>query len=1059
MNGMIRWLAGNTVAANLLMLTIAVAGIIALTSGVRRELFPEVSLDVVRVSVIYPGATPTESESGIVLRIEEAVSDLPGIDKMTSTATEGSGSVTLEVDDSYDVRAILDDVKTRVDAITSFPEEAERATVEAPTIRRRVVGLTLSGELNTIDLRKAAEQVRDDLLAIPGITQVDLSGTPAYEIGIEVSEDVLRRYGLSFDEVRRAVSRASLDLPAGSIKRTGGEILLRTKGQAYTGAEFGEVVLRSDAQGGLVKLGDVADIHDGFADVDVAASLNGHNAVVIAVSQVGDQDILGIADSVHSYIAESKHELPPGISLSSWDDTSVAFQQRMDTLTRNAIGGLVLVFIALALFLRLRLAFWVTLGIPLSFLGALWVMPHADASFNMISMFAFILVLGIVVDDAIVVGEAIHTDQDEGKHGLKGAISGTLRVARPVLFAVATSMIAFAPMLFISGTDGRFWLLIPIVVISCLFFSLVESLMILPAHLSHEPPQHKRPRWSPLYWMDKINDGVDSLLETFIRRIYRPLMVVSLRWRYLAIACFLAMFLVGIGLILGGLVRWIGFPRVDADNISVQVDMPPGTHISTTEGVVDRIAAAVNQLRKEFDGDHPDQPVIGDLLISHGVALGASMPMSGSSSSDAELRIDCPNLLERGVSVLAISRRWEQLVGEIPGAKGLTFSSDLGGHGRGVSVRLNGTDLDELKEASRWLQHELAGIDGIYQIQDDFSEGKEEFTLRITPEAQTLGLRLDDLARQVRRAFYGVEVQRIQRGRDEVKVMVRYPEHERRSVQALHDMRIRTASGEEVPFASVATIERVIGAPTIRRRDRARMIKVEAEIDAAVVDNEAVNTQLKDQIFAELKDRFPGVETNFGGRTERQQRAFGELIIGLCGALFGMYALMAVAFRSYLQPALIMTAIPFGLVGALLGHLLLGMHLSMLSFMGIIALAGVVVNDNLVLIDAINRLRDSGMSVPRAVLAGASSRLRAVILTTLTTFLGLLPLMTETSTQAQFLIPMGVSLAFGVLFASGITLILVPVIYLVLEDLRWVFLDPSKLTKSRSGLAPAIEAD
>lgn len=1052
MNGLIRWFAGNGVAANFLMLLIIAAGI----SGafqIKRELLPSVTLDVVRVAVAYPGATPVEVEDGIILRLEEAVGDLPGIEKMTATAAEGMGSLTLEVDEGFDVRELLNDVKSRVDGISNFPVDAERPQVEAPLLQRSIMGLAVHGDLSTAGIRQVAERVRDDLLAIPGITQVALSAAPDYEIAIEVSEAALRRYGLTFAEVSRAVAQASLDLPAGSIRRQGGEILLRAKGQAYRGGEFGGIVLRTDAAGGIVRLDDVATVRDGFADVDLYSRYNGKPTVLVSVAQVGDQDILHIAGEVRNYLDHQREHLPPGIGVSVYEDTSVLFRERINTLVSNGISGLILVFFALALFLRLRLALWVSIGIPVCFLGALWVMPNADASMNMISLFAFILVLGIVVDDAIVVSEAVHTDQEAGAHGATGAISGTLRVAKPVFLAVITTLIAFTPMLLISGVDGSFWRLIPIVVISVLAFSLIESLLILPAHLSFgggsSADKSAAPhRWSPMGMINRVQDGVDVGLFGFINRLYRPFLDRALTWRYMAVATFLAVMVLMIGVVGGGLIRITGFPVIAGDSVIVQVEMPNGSHVSATQQVLDRITTAIESLRPEFDGDADGKPVIGDVLATVGSTPGSAGRMGrpgagGATGQLAEVLLKLNHLRERGISARTIQKRLEELVGTPAGVKKLTFTSDLGNRGNDVAFRLVGNDLERLRGASTWIQEELLAIEGVYRAQDDFSDGKEELVMRVTPAAQTLGLSQQDLARQVRQAFYGDEVQRILRGRDEVKVMVRYTEAERRRLDTLEDMRIRTASGAEVPFSDVATVERGTGFPSIRRQDRKRVIELTADVDSTRTDPGTVNAALTERLFVEVAERYPGVQATLSGTAERQQRVNKELGIGFLFALFGMYAVMAVAFRSYVQPVMIMTAIPFGIVGAVLGHLVMGFDLSMLSIMGIIALSGVVVNDNLVLIDAINRLRDQGMSLHDAVLKGATSRFRAVLLTTLTTFVGLAPLMGETSVQAQFLIPMAVSLAFGVVFATCITLVLVPVIYLVLEDVkaaaRWVF--------------------
>ncbi len=1047
MNGLIRWFAGNSVAANFLMLMVIGAGFYS-AWHIKRELIPAATLNVIRVSVAYPGATPVEVEEGIILAIEESLSDLPGYDKMTATAAEGNGSVTLEVSEGFDPRNVLNDVKGRIDGIRNFPVDAERPIVEAPVITRSILGLAVFGDLNEKGMRLVAEKVREDLLRMDGITQVSLAAVPDYEISIEVAEDTLRRYGMTFDEVAQAVRKGSIDLPAGSIKRQGGEMLIRSKGQAYRGNEFSNLVLRTDDNGGIVRLSDVASVNDDFADVDSYSRFNNHPAILVMVSLVGNQDIMSISRQVHQYVKEAPQRLEPGIGLSIWQDTSAMYNDRMNTLMSNAINGLILVFISLALFLRLRLAIWVTIGIPMSFLGALWIMPMMDASLNMISMFAFILVLGIVVDDAIVVSEAIHTDQTNGKPGPAGALSGVQRVARPVVMAVVTTLIAFAPMMFMSGVEGAFWRLIPIVVIGALSFSLVESLLVLPAHLSHYNPKPIRSRYSPLYYINKVQDRVDDGLQFFIKKIYQPSLEFALSWRYLSIASFFAVLLIIFGIVFGGHIRFSGFPTIASDSITVRIEMPIGSHVSATEAVIERLVTSLETLRPQYDGDSTQKPVFSHVLATVGATPGAAgrmgRPGSGAGVAQlAEVMLQCQNLRERGVDIGEIQKKWEKLVGDPPGVKSLTFSNELGNRGSDIAFRLVGPDLQELQQASQWVQNELLRLEGVYRTQDDFSDGKEEITLRILPAAQTLGLRQQDLARQVRQAFYGEEVQRILRGRDEVKVLVRYPESARRRLDTLENMRIRTALGAEVPFSEVASVERVIGTPSIRRQNRERVIEITGDVDKTAMDPGKVENVLKNKLFKEMMALYPQTKAVPSGSSERQSDALVELFIGFLIALCVMYAVMAVTFRSYLQPLLIMTAIPFGIVGGVMGHLLLGMGLSMLSLMGFIALCGVVVNDNLVLIDAINTYRAQKIPLHQAVIQAAASRFRAVLLTTLTTFVGLAPLLSETSVQAQFLIPMAVSLAFGVLFATAITLILVPVIYIVLEDavriIRWVF--------------------
>ncbi|MFW5845090.1 MAG: efflux RND transporter permease subunit, partial [Planctomycetota bacterium] len=783
MNGLIAWFARNHVAANLLMLAIVMAGLMAAFFDVRREFFPSLTADSVTVSVAYPGATPVEVEQGIVLRVEEAVADLPGIDELRSEAREGFAQVTIDVAKDFSRREMLADVKTQVDAITTFPDDAEEPIVDSPALRAEVMLLSLSGDVPPVELRQLAEQVRDDLLrfrrqpdgwldealATVGlfddqtITQVELLAARDYEIAIEVSEAGLRRYGLTFDEVTRAVRASSLDLPAGAIKRLSGEVLLRTVGQAYTGADYADLVLRTEPDGTRIRLGDVATIVDGLADQDLGAWHDGRPALAIKVDTVGDQDLLAVTSAVHQYVAEAQAHLPASVSLAVTNDRSVYYRQRMDTLISNAGIGLLLVFGSLALFLRLRLAFWVAIGIPLSFLGAFWVLPLAGVSLNMISMFAFILVLGIVVDDAIVVGENIHASQERGLRGGEGVVRGAQRVAQPVIFAVLTTVMAFMPLMFISGVDGQIWRQIPVVVIACLMFSLVESLLVLPAHLSmgrqeREPGLVLRP-------IHALQNGVTWLLYRFIHLVYRPVLHVCLNFRYFTIAAFIATLILAVGLIQGGIVRSVGFPRVAADFIRISVSMPVGSHVSATDAVIDHIEQQVDTIRTDLDRQYPAE----GSRVKHVVST-----LSGASSASVVIELD--GVADFGIDTRSVQERLRRLIGDPAGVKQIEYRSEIGRHSSGVTVEFSAQDMDDLIAAASAFKSRLSEFEGVYAITDTFSEGKDELVLSIRPEAQALGLRLDDLARQVRQAFFGAEAQRIQRGRDEVKVWVRYPE-------------------------------------------------------------------------------------------------------------------------------------------------------------------------------------------------------------------------------------------------------------------------------------------
>ncbi|HID77879.1 MAG TPA: efflux RND transporter permease subunit [Planctomycetaceae bacterium] len=1050
MGGVLAWFARNRVAANLFMMMVLVSGTLAAVVGVRRELFPVVTLDTIAIRVPYPGATPVEVEEGIVLRIEEAIADLDGIETLDSMAAEGAGLVIVKARSGYDARRLMDDIKTRVDALTSLPRDAEEPVVEQLTARIHVITVAVSSE--TADewaLRALAEQIREELLNLPGISQVKMGGVRPYEIGIHVSERSLEEYALTFDDVARAVRASSLDVPAGAIRAGSGDILIRTRSQAYFGRQFEDLVLLTKPDGTRVLLKDVATVVDGFQEDEAWARFDGRPAVMLNVLATGHEDAPTAADRVRRYVEEKECVLPAGVHLDTWFDFSRYYDQREALMLRNGFTGLVLVFLCLALFLHLRLAFWVAMGLLFSFVGTFVVLWYADVSVNMISMAAFILVLGIVVDDAIVVSESVHHHQSRGEHGEAGAIAGVCRVAGPVTFAVLTSVIAFLPMFGISGVDGKFWRVIPAVIVSCLLFSLAESLFILPAHLSHEPsartPWYLMPVW-PLVWcLARAQRTVDAALQRFIQRAYLPALDVALRWRYTTVGLFLATLIVTIGLVAGGRVRSAFFPRLPGDVATATLEMPDGTSAAVTRRIVQRIEAAAMRLREELDGGGAEPKVVKHLLVVFG-----SHPMAEAQDALqeevqpggphlAEVSLEFQNLDRRGLSSQDIADRWRELVGPVPGVRQLTFDATEG-HGReDIHLRLAGRNLEHVAAAAEDLKAELRRFAGVYEIRDTLGSRRREITLRLKPAAETLGLRVAEVARQVRQAFYGEEAQRVQRGRHDVRVMVRYPPGQRRSIADLETMRIRTPTGSVVPLREVAEIHFGEGVATIRRSDRRRVVDVTANLQRDVVDNaDRIMAELQPGFLATLAEKYPGMTWSREGGMKDQRELLRELAVGFAVALFAMYALMAIAFKSYVQPLLVGSAIPFGFVGAVAGHLFMGQTFSIVSFLGLVALAGVVVNDSLVLIDAINRMAREGMPVNEAVRVGARQRFRAILLTSLTTFLGLTPLMTETSVQARFIIPMAVALAFGVAFATVITLALVPSLYLMIEDGRAV---------------------
>ncbi|MBI1357995.1 MAG: MMPL family transporter [Acidobacteria bacterium] len=1053
MHGLIDWFARNGVVANLLMVVLiggglfAAAGIPGLSErAILTEVFPEISVDMITVTVDYRGAAPQEVEEGVCIKIEEAVQDLEGIKKVTSTANEGSGSVAIEVETGYSTTDLLNDVKTRVDAIDTFPEEAEKPVIREVTNRTQVINISISGQTDEMTLKKIGERVRDELLANPEITQVDLKNARPYEISIEVSEDALRRYNLSFDFVANAVRKASLDLPGGTLKTEAGEILLRTKGQAYTGRDFEQLTLLTRPDGSRLQLEDVATVVDAFEDADKYAFMDGEPAVLVQVFRVGDQSAITIVDEVYSYIEQTQPGLPAGIKLTAWQDQARILKGRMELLVENAKTGLLLVFIVLTLFLRLRLAFWVTLGIPISFLGTLAIMPSMGVSINMISLFSFILVLGIVVDDAIVVGESIHEEQEASKEGLEAAIRGAKLVGVPVIFGVLTSVAAFAPMLFVPGYMGKIWKVIPAVIIPTLLFSLMESQLILPSHLAHyhPAPDRKKKRALPIrLWNGFFNLFSDGL-DLFVSRLYRPALNWALRWRYLTVAIAVATMFMTLGLIGGGALKFIYFPEVESDNVLSDVTMPQETPVEVTSAVVRQIEAAAMKTLDDIERE-TGQKIYTHVLTSVGeqpfkvqTQRNAGGRVAGfSSGNQGEVNIELIPSENRTITASEITRRWRENTPAIPDIVELTFTSDLIGGGKAIDIQFAGRSLEELQEVSEATKAKLAEYPGVLDISDSFRGGKPEIKLDITSQAEALGLTLQDLGRQVRQAFFGEEAQRIQRGRDDVRVMVRYPEDERRSLGDLENMRIRTPDGAEVPFSEVAHASLGRGFSTITRADRRRTINVTAEVDEATANANEVLADLEANFLPGTLEQYRNrVSYSMEGEQRSQMESMQALAKGYVAALFVIYVLMAIPFKSYVQPLIVMSAVPFGVVGAVWGHVFMGMSMSILSMCGIVALTGVVVNDSLVLVSFINQHRYDGYGLHKAVLEAGLVRFRPILLTSLTTAAGVTPLMLERSVQAQFLIPMAVALAFGVLFATAITLALVPSIYLIMEDFK-----------------------
>ena len=1036
MKSIARWSVEHRVTVNLLMMFIIIVGVMSLT-GMKREVFPYFTLDLVSVQVLYPGASPEEIEEGIVLKIEEKVKSVQGIKRIISSAQEGFGRVLLELkEDVEDVQKVVDEVKTLVDTIDTFPEDAETPLIQEITIKDEAINIAVYGDVSERDLRRTAEKVRDDLLSIKEISQVNLTGVRDYEISVEISENNLRRYGLTFDQVTAALKSGSLDLPGGSIKTAGGDVLIRAKGQRYTGREFEEIPLITLSDGTMVRLGDVANVFDAFKDTDQKGRFNGKPAALVQVRKTRDEDMILISRAVHTYIRENEHALPPGIGMAAWADLSVLVQDRIDLLLRNGTQGIILVFISLALFLRIGLAFWVALGIPISFMGAFCVLYWFGATINMISLFAFIMTLGILVDDAIIVGENIYAHYERGEPPLKAVIDGMAEVGSPVLMAISTTVVAFMPLLYISGIMGKFIKILPTAVIVILVVSLFEAFFILPAHLAHSlesdqlKTRHKKRLNIRL--LDRIHQG----LQYTIKHIYAPVLRWSLKNRYFTLALAGGVFVMVLGLVVGQHVPFVLFPKTDSNYLQAQISYPLGTPATMTEASIKRIEQAVARLNRELSQDRTDGKDI--VLYSFGlVGTIASQGFEGAEIGGhaGQIFLELLPAEERSETALQVVNRWRDLVGEIPGAEKLSFSS-LGGHpgGNPIEIQLIGKDFGELKRAAEELKSKIAQYQGTFDITDNFRPGKTEIKLKAKATARPLGITLADLARQVRQAFYGDEAVRIQRGRDDVKVMVRYSEPERRTLGTIEEMRIRTAMGDEVPFSEVADVVYSRGYSVINRIDRNRQITVVSDLDENVANAEQIIEDLGRDFLPGFVKRYPGIRYGFEGQKKRSNESVSSLFRGFGIAILGIYLLLATQLRSYVQPIVILVALPFGMVGAVLGHLVMGLSLTLLSLFGIVALSGIVVNDSIILLDFINRAIRNGTPIMEAVEQSGKARFRAVVLTSLTTIAGLLPLLLERSFQAQFLIPMAVSITFGLMVATVLTLLFVPTLYLIVAE-------------------------
>ena len=1049
---MIEWFTRNGVAANLLMIAILAGGIWSMKDKVILQEYPEFPSRDIRVSVSYRGSTPGEIEQAILTRLEEALYDIEGVREMEGRASASSGSVTLEIEDGYNLSEKLDEVTNRVSTIRTFPPEAERPQIELRTRSERVITMVLSGEMSEKDLTRLGEQIRDEVSNIPGITLASLKAVRPYEIAIEISESTLKQYGLTFDQITRAIRSSSVDLSAGSVKTETGRILLRTNQQAYNYDDYSDITIMTRSDGTKIRLRDIATVIDGFDETPIIARYNGEHAIAIDVFRTGMQNIIEIGNDVKDFIAVKQQQLPEGIKLSYWSDDSERIKVRLATLQDSAIFGFILVVIILSLFLRPTLAFWVAWGIPIAFAGTLLILPYMGMSLNVITLMAFIMTLGIVVDDAIVTGENVFQHMQRGETPLAASIKGTNEVAIPVIFGVITTMVAFFPLVLQGGTGGSIYKNIPMVVIPVLFFSLIESKLILPAHLKH--CSHLGDSTGKQNIFTKFQRFFADGLEAFVLKYYRPGLNWALINRYVSMSIFVGLLLVFVALVFGDRIGYRRRTSTPQDTTTITLLMPSGTNFEVTLEKVRIIEAAALKLKEDINKRFETVVVQNVFATAGGQPFGDQGRRGGPSAGVAEMGeilieltpSETRNVQYGGRELVSELRN---LVPPMPEAEQLNFSFERGGGRAAMTFQLIHPNVEMLKDASVQLQRKLASFEGLYDISDSYERANDEFELDLKPEAEYLGVTASNLAQQVRTAFFGSEAQRIQRGRDEIRVMVRYPESERRSLGSLQNMMIRTANGTEVPFGTVANIVPGRSLPSIQRIDRKRIIQVQADGDTAALDIEAIEAEILDGYLPELAaTTFPGLQFEVSGRAAEERENQQKMLMGIYIILAVIYALLAIPFRSYFQPIIVMSAIPFGVVGAILGHYFMAKWfgynngspiITQQSIFGMMALSGVVVNDSLVMVHFMNSRTKEGMSLEEAVRLAGVRRFRPILLTSLTTFFGLAPLMFETSPQAAVLVPMAISLAWGIVFATSITLVLIPVLVLVYNDLQQAF--------------------
>ncbi|MCP4753793.1 MAG: efflux RND transporter permease subunit [Proteobacteria bacterium] len=1020
--GVVAWMAQNPVVANLFMLIFMLGGALVVANSVKQEVEPHFETDRVSITVGYPGAAPSEVEQGVILAVEEAVRGIDGVKRIRSVAEEGEAVIEVDLLSGLDNNQVTAEIKNAVDRIASFPAEAERASIKTVTTGSEVLGLLLYGDKHDRILHYFAESVRDDLLNEKNITKVELRGTKPLEIKIEVPHDALLKYELTIDGIAAKIARSAVELSGGGVKTNGGEILLRTTERRNRGEEFDNIAIVSSKGGGKIRLGDMAKITDGFEDLDVAGYYNGQPAIWIRVFRIGEQTPMEVSGAVKEYMKRLEKKLPPGIQAAILFDKSEQFNDRMDLLKRNAVFGLLLVLFVLGLFLEIRLAFWVTMGIPISFLGSFLFLPVIDVSLNMYSLFAFIVTLGMVVDDAIVIGENIFVHRQKGEDPLQAAVNGTLEVMTPVVYSILTTLVAFSPMLFLPGLWGKYFRILPLVVISVLSISLFESIFVLPAHLGH---LKKARETGMIGFLFRLQSKAGRLMELFSQNVYGPLVRTAVRHAWVTLALAVTVLMAAIGIVGGERIKIEYVAKIDSNRVTAQAELAFGVPIETTTRVrkhIERSAAAVEEA----------------YLGEYGKKLIRGIYTAIDESHRLTVYVTLKPIDQREINSIEFVNRWREKIGSHLDVESLSFDSTYGASmgGKGIEIQLIHQDSRILEHAAGKLAANLREYKGVYDVDDGFTAAKTQLNLKLRPEARSLNLTAFDIGRQVRGSFWGTEALKQQRGRNTVRVVVRPPVEERRSEYDVEELLIRTGQGGQIPLVRAVSVSRGKSYPSITRTDGQRTLTVSAEVETATTNARRILTALAENEIPGLIQRYPGLNYSFEGVERQGSEIRDDLIYSFIVAMMIMYFLIAVPFNSYLQPIVVLSAIPFGVVGAIVGHMVMGYHLSLDSMMGLVALSGVVINGSLVLIHASNRLLKEGMTHREAIANAGIGRFRPIFLTSTTTFLGLSPMIFETSVQARNLVPMAISLGFGVLFSNIIILLMVPAFYAVLQDLK-----------------------